>query len=152
MRLAEWLVEAGIGETRAALVEDGYILEARIDRNDGRVRAEARCPYNAHGHRTAENALDYYLLIQPEFAFREVQGRARAHPAPGRRTIKLAVRENTNVATVMRRIVRWSSEDRAVEKAQIRFIRMPDRKLSHHRMFDPAAVFDDAIEVFLFEC
>jgi len=30
--LAEWLIEAGIGETRAALVEDGRIVEARIER------------------------------------------------------------------------------------------------------------------------
>lgn len=31
MILAEWLIERGIGETRAALVEDGAILEARIE-------------------------------------------------------------------------------------------------------------------------
>ena len=31
-RLAEWLYEAGIGEARAALVEDGEIVEARIER------------------------------------------------------------------------------------------------------------------------
>jgi hypothetical protein len=37
--LAEWLNEAGIGEDRAALVEDGEIVEARIDRADGRLRA-----------------------------------------------------------------------------------------------------------------
>lgn len=30
--MAEWLYEAGIGEARAALVEDGRILEARIER------------------------------------------------------------------------------------------------------------------------
>jgi hypothetical protein len=30
--LAEWLYEAGIGEARAALVEDGVIVEARIER------------------------------------------------------------------------------------------------------------------------
>lgn len=30
--MAEWLYEAGIGEARAALVEDGEILEARIER------------------------------------------------------------------------------------------------------------------------
>jgi hypothetical protein len=30
--LAEWLYEAGIGEARAALVEDGEIIEARIER------------------------------------------------------------------------------------------------------------------------
>src|SRR4051794_16907223 len=30
-RLAEWLYEAGIGEARAALVEDGRILKARIE-------------------------------------------------------------------------------------------------------------------------
>jgi hypothetical protein len=29
--LAEWLIERGIGETRAALVEDGAIVEARIE-------------------------------------------------------------------------------------------------------------------------
>jgi len=33
--LAEWLVDAGIGETRAALVEGGTIVEARIGRDDG---------------------------------------------------------------------------------------------------------------------
>ncbi|MGB3320771.1 MAG: ribonuclease, partial [Sphingopyxis granuli] len=30
--MAEWLYEAGIGETRAALIEDGRIVEARIER------------------------------------------------------------------------------------------------------------------------
>ncbi len=28
--MPEWLIERGIGETRAALVEDGEIVEARI--------------------------------------------------------------------------------------------------------------------------
>jgi len=32
--LPEWLIERGIGETRAALVEDGRIVEARIIRDD----------------------------------------------------------------------------------------------------------------------
>ncbi|AJA09895.1 ribonuclease [Sphingopyxis fribergensis] len=31
--MAEWLYEAGIGEVRAALVEDGEIIEARIERD-----------------------------------------------------------------------------------------------------------------------
>ena len=31
--MAEWLYEAGIGEARAALVEDGAIVEARIERD-----------------------------------------------------------------------------------------------------------------------
>lgn len=35
--MAEWLYEAGIGEARAALVEDGEIVEARIER-DGEGR------------------------------------------------------------------------------------------------------------------
>lgn len=39
--MAEWLYEAGIGEARAALVENGAIVEARIDRDDGRLRAGA---------------------------------------------------------------------------------------------------------------
>ncbi|MGN6821064.1 MAG: ribonuclease [Sphingomonas sp.] len=33
--MAEWLYEAGIGESRAALVEDGRILQARIERPGG---------------------------------------------------------------------------------------------------------------------
>lgn len=36
--MPEWLVEKGIGETRAALVEDGHIVEARIEL-DGTVPA-----------------------------------------------------------------------------------------------------------------
>lgn len=37
--MAEWLYEAGIGERRAALVENGVITEVRIDRADERPRA-----------------------------------------------------------------------------------------------------------------
>lgn len=33
--MAEWLYEAGIGEARAALVEDGRIIEARVERPGG---------------------------------------------------------------------------------------------------------------------
>ena len=33
--MAEWLYEAGVGEARAALVEDGRIIEARIERPGG---------------------------------------------------------------------------------------------------------------------
>ena len=29
--MPEWLIERGIGETRAALIEDGEIVEARIE-------------------------------------------------------------------------------------------------------------------------
>jgi ribonuclease G len=36
--LAEWLFEVGIGEDRAALVEDGAIVEARIERHDTPAR------------------------------------------------------------------------------------------------------------------
>lgn len=42
--MAEWLIEAGIGETRAALVEDGVILEAEIELEDSRPRAGAIVP------------------------------------------------------------------------------------------------------------
>ena len=38
MTLPEWLIERGIGETRAALVEDGEIVEARV-RRDGVIPA-----------------------------------------------------------------------------------------------------------------
>lgn len=38
MTLPEWLIERGIGETRAALVDDGEIIEARV-RRDGVIPA-----------------------------------------------------------------------------------------------------------------
>lgn len=41
--MAEWLIERGIGETRAALVEDGAIVEARIEL-DGVMRAGTVIP------------------------------------------------------------------------------------------------------------
>lgn len=40
--MAEWLYEAGIGEARAALVEQGEIVEARIELDDGTPRVGAR--------------------------------------------------------------------------------------------------------------
>lgn len=36
--MAEWLFEAGIGEDRAALVDDGNIVEVRIERHDAAIR------------------------------------------------------------------------------------------------------------------
>lgn len=40
--MAEWLYEAGIGEARAALVEQGAIVAARIELDDGAPRVGAR--------------------------------------------------------------------------------------------------------------
>ena len=42
--MAEWLYEAGLGEARAALVEDGIILEARLELDDGLPRVGAILP------------------------------------------------------------------------------------------------------------
>jgi ribonuclease G len=42
--LAEWLYEAGIGEARAALIDDGVIRRARIERDDDRPRVGAVVP------------------------------------------------------------------------------------------------------------
>ena len=42
MCLAEWLYEDGIGERRAALVDGGRIVQARIERDSDGVRAGAR--------------------------------------------------------------------------------------------------------------
>jgi hypothetical protein len=42
--LAEWLYEAGIGEARAALVNNGAILEMAVERDDDAVRAGAILP------------------------------------------------------------------------------------------------------------
>ena len=42
--MAEWLYEAGIGEARAALVEDGAIIEAAIELDDGTLRVGTIAP------------------------------------------------------------------------------------------------------------
>src|SRR3546814_9867277 len=39
--LAEWLIEHGIGETRAVLIEHGQIVEALVERDDAVLRAGA---------------------------------------------------------------------------------------------------------------
>ena len=39
--MAEWLYEEGIGEARAALVQNGRILEAQIERESKQARANA---------------------------------------------------------------------------------------------------------------
>ena len=41
MPLTEWLYEAGIGEARAALIDDGRIVKARIELDDGAPRVGA---------------------------------------------------------------------------------------------------------------
>lgn len=60
--MAEWLYEAGIGEARAALVEHGEIVEARIEREDDGPRlgaiVEARLVEAGQGGRGALVALD----------------------------------------------------------------------------------------------
>jgi hypothetical protein len=60
--LAEWLYEAGIGEARAALVEDGEIVEARIEREGEAPRVgailEAKLVEAGNGGKGALVALD----------------------------------------------------------------------------------------------
>ncbi|MBS0504282.1 MAG: ribonuclease [Proteobacteria bacterium] len=60
--MAEWLYEAGIGEARAALIEDGLIVEARIEREGSGARAgdvlPARLKHKAGRAGRAEIAFD----------------------------------------------------------------------------------------------
>jgi hypothetical protein len=104
--LPEWLVEKGIGETRAALVEDGRILEARIEL-DGTIPAgtilEARLVQAGSGGRNGtardESGADYLLPHVPrEFsegaAFNvEVTRPALPGPEPWKRPIAKATRD-----------------------------------------------------------
>jgi hypothetical protein len=52
--LAEWLYEAGIGECRAALVENGAIIEAQIEVDSVGPRAGAIMPARLRANRIAE--------------------------------------------------------------------------------------------------
>lgn len=60
--MAEWIYEAGIGEARAALIKDGAIIEARIERDDNGPRfgdvVRARLKHKAGRAGRAEITLD----------------------------------------------------------------------------------------------
>lgn len=67
--MPEWLVEQGIGETRAALVDDGTIIEARIEL-DGTIAAgtilEARLIDSTRRIARTEDGTDYLLRHLPK--------------------------------------------------------------------------------------
>ncbi len=54
--MAEWLYEAGIGECRAAWVEDGMIMRAEIERETDGPRAGTILPAHLRANRIAEAA------------------------------------------------------------------------------------------------
>jgi len=103
--LPEWLVEKGIGETRAALVDGGHIVEARIEL-DGMIPAgtilEARLVDNGGGRNgVARDAggTDYLLRHVPHEVTEgaklniEVTRPALPGPEPWKRPIAKATRD-----------------------------------------------------------
>ena len=77
--MAEWLYEDGIGERRAALVEDGEIIEARIERDGEGPRVGAVV---SHVHVAADEtrlALGKagFLVIADLRVFRDAAGVAQ---------------------------------------------------------------------------
>ena len=93
--MAEWLYEAGIGEARAALVEDGGIVEARIELEglragtvaEARLRGERRVALEGGG----EALLDAVPRGVSEGARLRVRIVREAVPEPGR--VKLRWRD-----------------------------------------------------------
>ena len=104
--MPEWLVEKGIGETRAALVEDGRIVEARIEL-DGTVPAgtilAARLTDTGRNGRNGTARSDdgtHYLLphvpreiTEGAFLNIEVTRPALAGPEPWKRPLAKATRD-----------------------------------------------------------
>ena len=104
--MPEWLVEKGIGETRAALVEDGRIIEARIEL-DGTVPAgtilEARLvdtgTSGRNGIARVEDKTDYLLPHVPREITEgvtlniEVTRPAIPGPEPWKRPLAKATRD-----------------------------------------------------------
>ncbi len=104
--MPEWLVEEGVGETRAALVDDGHLIEARIEL-DGTVPAgtivEAQLTSVGSGGRNGtardRSGTDYLLPHVP----REVTQGAKLHievtrpalpgPEPWKRPVAKATRD-----------------------------------------------------------
>jgi ribonuclease G len=105
--LPEWLIEHGIGETRAALVEDGEILEARV-RRDGVIPAgtivEAKLVAVAP-RVTVEAAGETFLLprgvsgvSEGRSLFVEVTREALGGPEPWKRALARMTTEPPRVA------------------------------------------------------
>lgn len=100
--MAEWLYEAGIGEARAALVEDGAIVEARIELDDDAPRAGARLTGRLADSRDGRVTLDRGGEVQLNSPARGVtQGAAltveivrEAIPEPGRAKLPRAIPTN----------------------------------------------------------
>ncbi len=67
--MAEWLVERGIGETRAALIEDGEIVEARVESDGtlpaGTVLAARLLSTGRNAIARDEQGTEYLLPIAP---------------------------------------------------------------------------------------
>jgi hypothetical protein len=70
--MAEWLYEDGIGERRAALVADGRIVKARIERDSDGVRAGAVLPGRLISRRERlarlDSGEDVYIGSEPRIA------------------------------------------------------------------------------------
>ncbi len=104
--MPEWLIERGIGETRAALVDDGEIIEARIELDDtvpaGTI-LEARLIDSGSGGRNAtarvEGAADYLLphlpaaICEGELFNIEVTRPPLPGPEPWKRPLAKATRD-----------------------------------------------------------
>lgn len=100
--MPEWLVEKGIGETRAALVEDGAIVEARFEL-DGTVPAgtilEARLVDSRGGIARDESGTEYLLRHVPREITEgaalniEVTRPALSGPEPWKRPLARATRD-----------------------------------------------------------
>lgn len=93
--MAEWLIEDGIGETRAALVEDGAIVKARIELPGLRVGTIARGRLRAE-RRVELDSGDAVLLDRlpkglPEGTALGVRVTREAIPEPGRAKLAKAV-------------------------------------------------------------
>lgn len=101
--MAEWLHEAGIGETRAALIADGAILEARIELEDGAPRVGAILPARLieitvrgrEGRVTLDGGGEALLSLLPagitQGAALTVEITREAIPEPGRAKLARAI-------------------------------------------------------------
>lgn len=124
--MAEWLYEAGVGEARAALVEDGAILKARIELEGlragtvarGRLRPDKRVELADGG----EVLLDRPPGV-PEGAAIAVRIVREAIPEPGRAKLARAVTTDEAPATGPGLLARITATGIAVRR---RHLHQPD--------------------------
>src|SRR5438874_7112665 len=97
-------------------------------RNNSVVGTKLRDFDRRDGHHAADDAFDGYALVEAQFPFCIVNRCARAYARTRARAINLSIGKDAHVAAVASGFERRTNKDSSIQKTQIRFEGMGDRK------------------------